>query len=201
LRQSKQKKAGKIDFLVAFTLLFLLSLLLSSCVDTTKREALYQKGLEKYRTKDFLAAEALFLYASHQDPKHVPSMVMRGKSLFFAGQLSEARKVFQDLLQKRSDAASAVFWLARLDLLENKSSLDSEKRLLKLLAVDEENIGAHLLLARLYEKTARLPESAQQYELALSYDKELDVAKTKLRDIYLALGLKVRAARFETKSK
>ncbi len=188
------------SFITLFVLVFL-STITFSCVDTGKREVFFQKGLEKYRAKDFVAAELLFGQASKYDSKHIPTLVMKGKSLFFAGNFNESRKTFDAILTIKEDLPSAVIWLARLDILENKNLVESEKRLLKILATDEENVAGHLILAKLYEKDSRLPESAQQYEMALTYEKELDNSKAKLREIYLSLGLKDRAQRFEAKTK
>ncbi len=167
--------------------------LLFSCGGTEKSRAFYSQGLEKYRARDFANAAFLFGQAEKKDGAFLPAVVMRGKSFFFLKRFPEARETFERALKKENSSATAIIWLARLDLMENKTLAASEARLKKIIERDDENVGAYILLGQIAERAGRLPQAVEYFELSLAFDQETAFARARLADIYQKLGLHDRS--------
>lgn len=178
------------------TTLFLAAFLsLAACSSRDQSLAFYNQGLEKYRARDFANAAFFFSRSEKSDGTFIPAVIMRGKSFFFQRRFAEARDSFEKALKKDPAAATAAIWIARLDLMENKPTRESSKRLRQLVERDDENVGVYILLAQMADREGRLTDAADNYELALSFEKETAIARTRLAEIYQKLGLQDRAAK------
>lgn len=168
---------------------------LTGCSGRDKSLAFYNQGLEKYRARDFANAAFFFSRSEKADGRFLPAVLMRGKCFFFQRRFSEARDSFESALKKDPSSGTAAIWIGRLDLMENKPTRESSKRLKQLVERDDENVGVYILLAQMAEREGKLAEAADDYELALSFEKETSIARTRLVEIYQKLGLPDRAVK------
>ncbi len=93
---------------------------------------------------------------------------LKGLSLIALGKVEEARKVFDDILEKFPNDVNARFGLAELDLLDGRISV-AEGRYLDALKRDSKNRKALLSLALVSAETGKVKVSENYIRQALSY--------------------------------
>lgn len=89
------------------------------------------------------AAEMLLPHKSFQ-----PAIVLRGKSLYFSDQSTEAEKIFRKVLSSRPSSAEALIYLVRI-LKERGALEEAESLVMALISDDPSDIRAFRLAAEI----------------------------------------------------
>lgn len=82
--------------------------------DPAKARALYAKGLERFKQKQWKEAADLFGRAARVDPNPAGCYVMAGRSRYQLRQWDAAAKALKAAVEAKPDSASAHLWLGRV---------------------------------------------------------------------------------------
>ena len=129
-------------------------------------------GLTYYRESRFEAANRFFARALEADPEELAVRPLYGWSLYSLGELDEAEKMFESLLERRSDYTAAHYGLGRIavDRDHTDSALKRFGTLVQLASKQQDRAmegRAHGRLGDLYLRLDDLVAAQRELELAI----------------------------------
>lgn len=156
----------------------------------------YTKGKESYSRKELSQAKEYFLNAAKLDKKFLNARLMLAKIYYYEQNFKAALSQVNGILTINEDHIGALYWKARILIVNPESkNIDRETTdcLLRVLELDSHHILARSLLALLYEKNENYKEALYEYHGILQEEESIIDARANLSILYKRLGLKSKA--------
>ena len=153
--------------LCAINFVFILTSI--SCNKTPDTETIrqYVRATEAYSQGEFAEASEIL----SRQKKFFPSVILRAKAQYFAGDIEKAEKTCRRAIKMRSSSSEAKFYLA--SIFREKGDLSgAEKITEELFSDDPQNIRALRLAADLAVQTGKLDEATALLDRAAEYSAE-----------------------------
>jgi tetratricopeptide (TPR) repeat protein len=131
-------------------------------LDSTNGEARYNLAVSYHAANNLAAAQREFETLLRMEPDNLEARVELGQVYAQRGALAFAAREFETVLQARPKDVTSLAYLGRVRL-ELREYDESEKALLDALALDRENLFAHLSLGMLYYEMGRCDEAVPQF--------------------------------------
>ncbi len=173
--------------------LLIIAMLFSCSSNSEKALELYIKGKKAYNKKDLNNAEKLFYESIKNDSSLHNAKLMLSKIYYYHKKYSEALHFLNSILKDNDNHIGALYWKARILLIDKKKNINNEKIavecLQKVLEHDIHHIRARTLLALLYEKMKMYKEAIYEYRMLLNEEEALINGRANLAILYKRMGL------------